>query len=302
MPAPGIATLQRVSLCVKTHRARRHGDKIKGELGSGVQEVPDERDVDSFNVEDGIQLWRNLLELSSEDEVGDPLGLPDYMVDKVRETVADVGAASVHTKLAALIQLQALISAQATEVLNEKLQQVTRGRDGGSGGHDGAEGEASSLKQQSMMVATAEDGVSTYGFWIQKASDAWSEMGAAKASICSRMLRSHLRTRYGESEGRNMRGERARSLEALVVAYVQDPCEIKAEPEERDKAWVTVTHWWRKLLPAIRQEKLIEAHRMAASVNGEGESQSSVEVLQHKPAVNTAATREKRKVMRIGKM
>ena len=222
-----------------------------------VVEVPDEHEEDTFTTEDAIQLWRNLLELSPEDEEEGQMGLPDYMRDNLRETAADMSAGAVHTMLAALIQLQALISAQATEVLNARLQVLAQAR---GRGRDRREDEVdeTNLMQQSSMIATAEDGPMTFGWWLQKLSDALSEMGPEKASTCSHMLKCHLRTRYGDSTGRGLMGERALSFEALIVAYMQGTCEAVGEPEEGDKAWVN--HWWHKLLPAIRQEELVIAH------------------------------------------
>ena len=158
---------------------------------------------------DAVQLWRRLIEFSPEGETGQPMGLPTYMIDNLRATAADMDAAEVHTMLAALVQLQALVAAQATEVLNERLQEIA------------AEGvDESALMQGSMTIATAEDGISTFGHRLQKASDALSEMGPKSAKVCARLLQQELKHRYGSGGGRAMMGERARGLEALAIAYI----------------------------------------------------------------------------------
>ena len=106
-----------------------------------------------------------------------------------------------------------------------------------------------------------------------KASDALSEMAMEKAAICANLLRQEFRPRYGDGSGRAMMGERARGLEAWVVAYLGDQCGPQVEPEEGDKAWAN--HWWRRLLLVIRNEEMAMAHCLLAPV--EVESQGSVE-------------------------
>ena len=95
-----------------------------------------------------------------------------------------------------------------------------------------------------------------------------SEMDERGRVVCSEILRGHLSARYGATmASRRCMGERARSLEALVVAF-QGPETTESEMCERtdDKMWVA--KWWNVLMPGMRQEEPLaaraEEHRARA--------------------------------------
>ena len=256
-------------VCARPDREEEPQDE-ESEVEVVVEDGPPSR----MTPADAVQLWRRLIEFSPEGETGQPTGLPTYMIDNLRATAADMDAAEVHTMLAALVQLQALVAAQATEVLNERLQEIA------------AEGaDESALMQGSMTIAAAEDGISTFGHWLQKASDALSEMGPKSARVCARLLQQELKHRYGSGGGRAMMGERVRGLEALAIAYLGEGCLPTTEPYEGDPAWVE--HWWRRLLPALRSEEMAIAHSMLHPV--EVDSQGSLEPTSPVSSASTSA-------------
>ena len=203
-------------VCPKDDQQAKHGDE-----GSEVEVVADEEEGQRMTAADAVQLWRRLIEFSPEGETGQPMGLPDYMLDNLRATAADMDAAEVHTMLAALVQLQALVVAQATEVLNERLQDIAA-----------EDWDESTLMQGSMTIASPLDGISTFGYWLQKASDALSAMGSKDARICAKLLQKELRNRYGSGGGRAMMGERARGLrtEEMAIAHsMLNPVEVESQ-------------------------------------------------------------------------
>ena len=76
------------------------------------------------------------------------------------------------------------------------------------------------MMQRSMMVATPEDGVGAFGFWLQKLSEVVSEMDERTRHVCMDVMRGYIAARYGDTPiGRACVGEQARGLEALIVAF-----------------------------------------------------------------------------------
>ena len=78
--------------------------------------------------------------------------------------------------------------------------------------------------------------------------------------VCVDILRGYLATRYGTTPA--CMGERARSLEALIVAFAgPESAEDDITEKVEDVNWAR--HWWTKLLPAMREEEAIRAERLA---------------------------------------
>ena len=225
-----------------------------------VEIVENPRERDDFTVERAIRLWRELMGLAAHNEPGNAMGLADYMVDNLRASADDMDLSEVHTMLTALVQLQALIGAQASQVLQDRVQEIQRDSEAFVE-VPVEEEDTNALMQRSMNRATAEDGVSTFGHWLQRMSDALVDMGPVDAALCSQLLLSQLRTRYGQGAGRFFMGERAASLEALAIAHQGSPVteeQIRASPEGQN--WSR--HWWTTLPASERKNRFMPGSSM----------------------------------------
>ena len=208
--------------------------------------------------------------LAAHNERGNAMGMADYMVDNLRAAVDDMDMVEIHTMLTALVQIQALIGAQASQVLQDRVQEIQRDSEAFVE-VPVEEDDTTELMQRSMNRATAEDGISTFGHWLQRVSDSLVDMGVEDAALCSQLLLAQLRTRYGQGTGRTFMGERAASLAALAIAHQGSPAteeQIRASPFSRD--WSRM--WWETLLPGIRAEDLIHARQMNEAVVVESQS------------------------------
>ena len=227
--------------------------------------------------------------LTAENEKGGsaPMGLPTYMVQNVEAALSKLNMEEVNIMMTSLVQVQSLVMAQVSQAVQERIrelaaQETTAPTDREEETEWPEEDDEERLMQRSLMVATGDNGIGSFGFWLQKMTEELAEMDERGRAICSDILRGHLTARYGTtSASRRCMGERARSLEALVVAF-QGPETTESEMCERveDKKWVA--KWWNLLIQAMRQEELIAARaeesrmRARASTDTVEETQDTI--------------------------
>ena len=189
--------------------------------------------------------------------------------------------------LTAVIQVQALILAQVSQAVQHRVREAAREvveprpevpeHEEEWPEEEEADGEESMMMQRSMMVASPEDGVGTFGFWLQKLSEVVSEMDERTRRVCMDFMRGYLATRYGTTPaGRSCVGERARGLEAPVIAFAGDPATNNDICERRqDLDWRR--RWWTKLLPALRMEEHIIQQTCNTACDNGGQEADTVQ-------------------------
>ena len=141
------------------------------------------------------------------------VGMPRYMIENLEAAVQDLDSYEIGVMMATLIQLQGVVSAQAAQVLQDRQAEVRRAAKARAREDDQAyadwqawDDDAHSLMQRSATLVSCEDGISTFGFWLQKLSDAFMGMDATKQGLCADILRGYLVGRYGTGMGRAAMG------------------------------------------------------------------------------------------------
>ena len=197
-------------------------------------------DAEPFTMENAMHLWREFLDMEDEGE----LGYPSWALDRVRDTIEEWPAEDVSTLLAAHQQFLSLVMAQVAEIAQRR---IARAREEANSRR--TDNDDSSLMQASRMVATADDGISTYGLELQFLTDEFSAMGVDQARVRSSLLRGLLAKRYGCASGRLAMGMRAMALEAAVVAFDDASSAVESEMPESvsDRVWCE--------LPTIMEEE-----------------------------------------------
>ena len=235
-------------------------------------------DAEPFTVENAMHLWREFLDMEDEGE----LGYPSWALDRVRDTIEEWPAEDASTLLAAHQQFLSLVMAQVAEIAQRR---IARAREEANSRR--TDNDDSSLMQASRMVATADDGISTYGLELQFLTDEFSAMGVEKARVQSSLLMGLLAKRYGCASGRLAMGMRATALEAAVVAFDDASSAVENEMPESASDRVWCEKWWKRLLPTIMEEEKqlreirekVQANPVPETVVETPEAENSVETV-----------------------
>ena len=254
------------------------GDVVEVEVEDLEQGTGDARVAQPMTLDAARDLWKQLQDLGDEPA---HLGYPPWVLERLEATVAEYTPADISTLLAAHVQMQSLESAEVAQVLQARLDEISRQQTEHGRGDEHSLVQTTVNKAGGAGISTKDGAIESFSLQVDRMARELGDMRKARQKAAAELLRGYLSRCYGSGLGRRAM---AQTLEALVGAYGQtdtDTCTDYGESPE-DIAWET--GWWARMVQAlmkddaeqrlqdetvVRQDSL---ERAASQSSGEGRS------------------------------
>ena len=237
-----------------------------------------------LTIDDARVFWKDLQDLGEEPP---HVGYPAWVLERLEATIVDYEPAEFFN---AHVQMQALESAEAAQVLQARMDASSRLSDEGIGASD----DDHSLVQTGLAISTVGGATESFALHVDKMAAELADMKEPRQKAEAQLLCGYLSKRHGSGLGRMAMGDKARILEALVGAYgisQNDTCDCGESSE--DVAWATTR--WSRVIPALMKDDAQLRNQEAFHVEDSYEglrSQSSTDVAGPEPTTTPHADRE----------
>ena len=217
--------------------------EVEDESGAASSSRPareEEPGRELLTMADARSLWRSFQDLDEED---DPMGYPQWTLDRVRDTIVDWETMEISTLMLAHTQMQALQAAQVSQILQEQLDRLAGGEE-----EQEEEPENACMMQTTAGIWTQGGAISSFTLMVDQMSKELQNMAMARQKSSAELLRGMLSQRYGTGIGRSAMGDKAKTIEALVGAYGIDDTDADTDYMEtsEDKLWAG--NWWQRFV------------------------------------------------------